>query len=270
MSEAIDRFLLSKRAENSSPCTIRAYRADLVDLSDFIGCQQGPEQLSREIVRGFLVLLHRRGATKTTAVRKLSAIKSFVGWLRSEGVMVDESAEKIVTIKRPKTPETLPDVPSQEEMTILLDGGDFPTAFPDRDRLLLELMYGAGLRVSEVAQIRLDDLRPEQNAILINGKGGPYGKSAKHRLVPLNPKSRQALDAYLIQREKVVTANRLQTQALFFRVRDRYAGVGALPECPQRSPNAAADHQSPRPASHAPTPTTPRMRNSHARQRLPA
>src|ERR1700730_19288361 len=97
-------------------------------------------------------------------------------------------------------------------MKILLDGGDFPTAFPERDRLLLELMYGAGLRVSEAAQIRLDDLRPEQNAILINGKGGPYGKNAKHRLVHLNPKSRSALDAYLIQREKVATAKHVQTQ----------------------------------------------------------
>jgi site-specific recombinase XerD len=84
-------------------------------------------------------------------------------------------------------------------MTIFLDGGDFhggdfPTAFPERDRLLLELMYGSGLRVSEAAQI----LRPEQNAILINGKGGPYGKNAKHRLVPLNPSSYKALNATVI------------------------------------------------------------------------
>jgi integrase/recombinase XerC len=225
MNEAIDRFLSTKRAENSSPHTIRAYRADLDDLSNFIGTLQGPELLSREIVRGFLALLHRKGMLKVSAARKLSVIKSFVGWLRSEEILPEDNWEKITAIKRPKMPETLPDVPSPEEMKILLDGGGFPTAFPERDQLLLELMYGSGLRVSEAAQIRLPDLRPEQNAILINGKGGPYGKTAKHRLVPLNPKSRLALDTYLVAREKVAKRNHIETLALFFPVRNRYAKV---------------------------------------------
>ena len=88
MTEAIEGFLLCKRAENSSPCTIRAYRSDLVDLSNFMGSEQGPERISREIVRGFLAFLHRRVASKTTAVRKLSAIKSFVTWLRNDGIIV--------------------------------------------------------------------------------------------------------------------------------------------------------------------------------------
>jgi site-specific recombinase XerD len=222
MREAIERFLVSKRAENASPNTIRAYRADLEDLSNFLGNQQGAERLSREIVRGFLALLHRRGANKTTAVRKLSAIKSFAHWLHSEEILGDDTFDKITKLKPPKTPDTLPDVPSEEEMVILLDG-EFPTAFPQRDRLLCELMYGSGLRVAEVAQIRLDDLRPEQNAILINGKGGPYGKNAKHRLVPLNPHSREALEIYLIERDKMVKRYKLETQALFFAVRNRYS-----------------------------------------------
>src|ERR1700692_1723780 len=130
MNEAIDRFLSTKRAENSSPHTIRAYRADLADISTFIGTQQGPELLSREIVRGFLAFLHRKGIFKVSAARKLSVIKSFVGWLRSEEILPEDNWEKISTIKRPKMPETLPDVPSPEEMKILLDGGGFPTAFP--------------------------------------------------------------------------------------------------------------------------------------------
>src|SRR5713101_3436291 len=103
MKEAIDRFLLSKRAENASPCTIRAYWADLEHLSNFIGNEQGPEQLSRGIVRGFLALLHRRGALEDTATRKLSAIKSFVTWLGGEEILDEGNFEKIVTIKRPKT-----------------------------------------------------------------------------------------------------------------------------------------------------------------------
>ena len=104
-------------------------------------------------------------------------------------------------------------------MAVLLDGGDFPTAFPERDRLLCELMYGAGLRVSEAAHIKIEDLRPEQKAILIHGKGGPYGKSAKQRLVPLNPHSRKALDEYLSAR---VRFPNVETNVLFFAVRNRY------------------------------------------------
>jgi site-specific recombinase XerD len=108
-------------------------------------------------------------------------------------------------------------------MAVLLDRGDFPTAFPERDKLLCELMYGAGLRVSEVAHIMVDDLRPEQNAILIHGKGGPYGKNAKHRLVPLNPYSQKALDAYLIARSSLAETRKLETQALFFGLRNNEA-----------------------------------------------
>ena len=125
--DTIERFLMSKRAENSSPCTIRAYRADLMGLSNFMGTEQGPELLSREVVRGFLALLHRKGASPTTARRGLAAIKSFIRWLRGEGIIRDDDFEKI---------------------KILPYGGDFPTAFPERDRLLLELMYDCGLRVS--------------------------------------------------------------------------------------------------------------------------
>src|SRR5437588_9784786 len=120
MRDAIERFLLVKRAENMSPNTIRAYGADLEDLSNFIGSQQGPELLSREIVRAFLALLHRRGTSKNTAARKLAAIKSFTTWLRNEGILCDDSFDRVISIKRPKVPDILPDIPSQEEMKILL------------------------------------------------------------------------------------------------------------------------------------------------------
>jgi integrase/recombinase XerC len=218
MQEAIRRFLLAKRSENLSPNTVRAYKADLFELQKFMGLQEGPELLSREVVRAFLAMMHRLGTSKKTAIRRLSAIKSFVRWGVAENVITDDNFDRIPTIKRPKSPLKLPQVPSEQEMAILLDG-DFPTAFPERDRLLLELMYGSGLRVSEAAQILLDDLRPEQNAILINGKGGPYGKSAKYRLVPLSAKSREALTAYLPVRDR--TINGTKTKALFFRVRGK-------------------------------------------------
>lgn len=225
MKEAIDSFILCKQSENSSPHTIRAYRAFLLELSEFVGTEQSPECLSREMIRGFLALLQRNGVSEKTSAIKLAAIKSFMQWLRGEGIIGEETFEKIITIKRPKTPDILPEVPSEEEMKILLDGGDFPTPFPERDRLLLELMYGCGLRVSEATHIRLEDLRPEQDAIVINGKGGPYGKNAKFRLVPLNPKSREALMAYLTKRRKVLKKKKMESTVLFFRVRGKFAHI---------------------------------------------
>jgi integrase/recombinase XerC len=223
MRRAIDRYILAKRAENAAPNTIRAYQADLIDLCNFMGPSQIPGRLSREIVRGFLSLLHRNGITKTTAVRKLAAIKSFSEWLRNEEVLDDDTYQKIALIRRMKLPDTLPDVPSHEEMRILLDG-EFPTAFPERDRLILELLYGSGLRVSEAANIKVGDLRPEQRGILIRGKGGMFGLAAKERMVPMNPYSQAALDAYLRKRTKFMTKNDTKSDVLFFAVRNRYAG----------------------------------------------
>jgi integrase/recombinase XerC len=230
MEEAIRRFILAKRSENLSPSTIRAYKADLFELSKFMGLQQGPELLSREVVRAFLAMMHRLGTSKKTAIRRLSAIKSLVRWGVLENVITEDNFDRITTIKRPKSPIKLPQIPSEQEMAILLDG-DFPTAFPERDRLLLELMYGSGLRVSEAAHIRVDDLRPEQSAILINGKGGPYGKSAKYRLVPLGAKSREALAGYLPVRDRMLNQNGTKTAALFFRVRGKNVkrAAGVLP-----------------------------------------
>lgn len=222
MRNAIDRYILAKRAENAAPNTIRAYQADLIDLCHFMGPSQTSDRLNREIVRGFLSVLHRNGITKTTAVRKLAAIKSFSEWLRNEEVLDDDTYQKIALIKRPRLPDTLPDVPSHEEMRILLDG-EFPTAFPERDRLILELLYGSGLRVSEAANIKMKDLRPEQRGILIKGKGGMCGLAAKERLVPMNPYSQSALDVYLAKRSKFIKGAGTKTEALFFAVRNRYA-----------------------------------------------
>jgi site-specific recombinase XerD len=135
-------------------------------------------------------------------------------------------------------------------------------------------MYGCGLRVSEVAQVRLDDLRPEPNAILINGKDGPYAKNAKHRMVPLNPKSRGALDTYLVERERVANANKTKTRALFFRVRGKFADTkgagGTLPiNVLSIAPMLLHITKLRGLPADAPAPSASRMRDPHSGQRLP-
>jgi integrase/recombinase XerC len=226
MQPTIEEFLLKRRAENASPNTLRAYRADLEQLAQFIG---GGEDwyihLSRAVVRGFLAWLSKREGEDSTRARKLCAVKAFVFWLRGEDFLTDESFDGITSLRRMKIAKKLPDVPSEEEMATFLNG-PFPTAFPERDKLICELLYSCGLRVSEAANIRLTDMRPEQSAILIHGKGGMYGKAAKLRLVPLNRVSQAALDEYLIARAKVLAGHELrnlETDVLFFAVRNRYA-----------------------------------------------
>ncbi len=211
----IERFLAVKESENASPNTIRAYRADLIDLANYIGPKQPAETLSREIVRSFLAWTATRSLNKGTIKRRLYAIKSFTRWMQREELISEDTCEAIVGVHGPKLPENLPDIPSPEDIKRLLDG-PFPTAFPERDRLLLELLYGAGLRVSEAARLTVDSFVPEQRAILIHGKGGMYGKDSKERLVPINPHMQKALNEYLPARARLLSQRKLETRALFF------------------------------------------------------
>lgn len=219
MNELIERFLLSLTAENASPHTIRAYRADLDGLREFLNQTKRGGKVNRETVRGYLARTVEAGQQRGTTKRKLYAIKSFTRWLAQEGILSDDDFSRIAHLRSPKVLMSLPDIPSEQQVKDLL-AGDFPTAFPERDRLLCELLYGVGLRVSEVAQIKLYDFRPEQSAILIHGKGGPYGKSAKQRLVPVNPNVQRALDAYLPARDRIRKKLNLETEALFFGLRN--------------------------------------------------
>jgi hypothetical protein len=109
------------------------------------------------------------------------------------------------------------------------------------------------------------DLRPEQNVILIHGKGGPYGKSARHRLVPLNPHSQKALDAYLAVRMKLVETRKVETRALFFGLRNNEDGSAIS----VRSVFRMILHMTKvRGHPDAPASVTPCLCDPHARQRL--
>ena len=224
MPDFIGDFLTLRRAENNAANTIRAYRGDLDQLRQFVGGDDWATKLTRTVARGFVAWMNRKQAS--TARRRLIVLKEFSYWLRSEGILADDICYGITSVRAPRLPFTLPDVPSQEEMMVLLDG-PFRTAFPERDRLLLLLLYGDGLRVSEAANLKLSDFRPEQNALLINGKGGMYGKAAKQRLVPLNPTVRAALDQYLVARAACL---KTESNVMFFaaRNRSRHPGSAAL------------------------------------------
>jgi integrase/recombinase XerC len=138
-------------------------------------------------------------------------VRSLYRWLAQEGV-VEQNPAKLVST--PRLPKKLPRVPTIEEMNFVLDG-EMPeiASFPERDRLMLELLYGCGIRNSELTGINIEDIRYSENAILIRGKG------KKERYVPFGEAARDALNAYLPARAKVMVARNQAPRALLLNLR---------------------------------------------------
>ncbi len=205
IEKAVDQFLLVLRERNASAHTIKAYAGDLENFSRYMG-SRGWKAIDHIAIRGFLSHLYEKGLSKASVARSLAALRSLYRWLAQEGV-VDQNPAKLVST--PKLPKKLPRVPTIEEMNSVLDG-QMPevAALPERDRLLLELLYGCGIRNSELIGINLDDIRVSAEAILIRGKG------KKERYVPFGGSAAAALAAYLPARQKVLAGSRKTTPGL--------------------------------------------------------
>ena len=205
VEKAVDQFLRVLRERNVSAHTIKAYAGDLDSFSGYVGSRDW-NTIDHVAIRGFLSHLYEKGLSKTSVARALAAVRSLYRWLAQEGVVEQNPAKLVAT---PRLPKKLPRVPTIEEMNAVLDG---PTpeiaAFPERDRLLLELLYGCGIRNSELTGINLDDIRASAGAILIRGKG------KKERYVPFGGSAASALAAYLPARRKLLEELHRNTPAL--------------------------------------------------------
>ena len=149
--------------------------------------------------------------SKTSVARSLAAVRSLYRWLAQEGIVEQNPAALVST---PKLPKKLPRVPTMEEMNSVLDG-KMPevAAFPERDRLMLELLYGCGIRNSELVGINLDHVHIKGEIILIRGKG------SKERYVPFGDAVKLALAPYLPARQQVLSEQRKTTPALLINAR---------------------------------------------------
>ena len=210
VEKAIDEFLRHLREKNSSPHTIKAYAQDLDVFSAHIGADQW-KKIDHIRIRGFLSHLYERGLSKTSVARALAAVRSLYRWLAREGVVEQNPAALVST---PKLPKKLPRVPSMEEMSRVLDTGMLEVAsFPERDLVLLELLYGCGIRNSELTGINLEDIRYADKAILIRGKG------KKERYVPFGEAAQSALRSYLTVRQAVALKSKKPASALLVNLR---------------------------------------------------
>ncbi len=211
VEKAVAQFVRSLQERNASAHTIKAYSRDLEQFAEFIG-PQGWDDIDHVLIRGYLSNLYERGLSKTSVARSLAALRSLYKWLAQEGVVEQNPAALVAT---PKLPKKLPRVPTIEEMGAVLDA-EMPecSAFTERDQAMLELLYGCGIRNSELIGINVDDIRWSNEVVLVRGKG------KKERYVPFGDSAAAAVREYLPARQRVLAeTKRLKERALLVNLR---------------------------------------------------
>jgi integrase/recombinase XerC len=217
----VDEFLSAMAHERAaSPHTLRAYDRELHTFAGHLVERFGPGfaigKLEHQHIRSYLSELYGHGLSKASVARALAAIRSWFKWLARQGHVAQNPA---ILVSTPKLPKHLPRVPTIEEMNRAVDSAAGETAaWPERDRVIFELLYGCGIRNAELVGLNLGDIHWANEAILVRGKG------RKERYVPLGDAAAQALRAYLPQREaKLAAANKL-SDALLLNLRLRGPG----------------------------------------------
>ncbi|MBX6350801.1 MAG: tyrosine recombinase [Clostridia bacterium] len=190
----VARFLSYLEGErDASPHTVAAYRADLLQFLRALGLPEAPPAASLAALDGralqaYLAHLAERRYARRSIARKLAAVRSFFRFLVREGLVAHDSAR---SLSAARVPRSLPRALSEREAQALVEApqGEHPLAL--RDRAILETLYASGVRVSELAGLRLGDLD------LSLGLARVMGKGRRERLVPLGTKAIAALDRYM-------------------------------------------------------------------------
>jgi len=216
LAEGFLAMLANERG--ASAHTVRAYarevRSFAAYLTETMGKDARVEKVEHLHIRAYLGVLYERGLTKASAARALAAVRSWFKWLAKEGKVKQNPA---LLVSTPKLPKHLPRVPSLEEVNRVLNSLDSEgsgegsvakdmqeaAAWPERDRVIFELLYGCGIRNSELVGLDMGSVKWRDDAVLVRGKG------RKERLVPLGDEAAVALRAYLPLREaKLLAAGR--------------------------------------------------------------
>jgi len=252
MKRAIEKFLEYLRSvKNSSPHTVTNYGHDLEQFLTYLSPPEtetpGLTKVTHQMIREFVGHLHEQGLEKSSIARKLAALRSFFKYCVREGILKENPARLVPT---PKLPKRIPAVLSAEEMSRFLDqlagtpkaeagrgkrkgGRDIAaggssmglmkledTLLLQRDRAILELLYAAGLRVSELTGLNLADMDQKDQMLRVCGKGN------KERIVPFGTKAAEALQRYWPLRDRLLRtceeqARRASAEAVFLNYRGR-------------------------------------------------
>ena len=171
MNSHIQKFLRYLEIEKGvSPHTLRAYRKDLEAFSDHV--KSKAEDIGLNDIRGFVAEEINSGHKKTTAGRRLAAVRSFLKFLYREGYIKSNPAKLVPT---PKLPKMLPKFLSVDDVFSLVEKPEGIGFLPARDRAILELLYSSGLRVSELSGLNADDINTREGLVKVKGKGKKRG-----------------------------------------------------------------------------------------------
>ena len=203
------RYLATER--NASDLTIKAYREDLFGLVDWLETSRGnvpkPAALSPQDLRTFQAALQEAGYARTTISRKLASLRSFYRFAMRQGIAQDNPAKPL---RNPRQQRKLPLVLSTAEIGQLLSAPPADEVSGLRDRAILETMYSAGLRVSELVALRDGDLEESEQVVRVRGKG------RKERISPLGSFAIKAIKRYRCKRVRHPKTEALGRQAPVF------------------------------------------------------
>ncbi len=248
-SEAAETFTTHlAQVRRLSPATVRAYRSDLADLGRAVGDIEITD-IDLEALRDWLWQATQRGDARSTMARRAAAVRSFFAWAHDADLIAVDPSLRLVTPRRAKT---LPVVASADGLRALLEGqrdaassGD-PVAL--RDHALLELLYAAAIRVSELCGIDLDDLDLQRRTVRVLGKG------AKERVVPFGGPAAEALGAFVTRgRPALLARAEKATPALFLGARGARMGPRTAYAVVARAlgPIVGAEHVGPHALRHS-------------------
>lgn len=191
MQEDIDRYIRYLVAErNASVHTVSNYRREISQFAAFAQAQgiSAWSGVTPALLRQWLAELHHAGYAKASVARRISEVRSFYVFLRRSGIVEVSPVQAILS---PRLPQRLPRPLTQDEVNLLIESPDLTTPQGQRDRAMLELLYGGGLRVSELLSLDVVDVGLAEGQLHVAGKG------AKERIALIGQRAIEALACYL-------------------------------------------------------------------------
>ena len=180
--------------------TIDAYRRD---LSDFAQNVDDIDSISRTTINAYVRTLRERKLAPTSVIRKVASLRGFFKWAASSGILEKNPAS---TLEQPKTPQRLPKVVSLKEVEEMLHNNLTPF-----EHVIMELLYSCGLRVSELVNLKLNDIDMSSKYIRC------FGKGSKERIIPIGEKAKNVVKEYLPTRDLLIKKFNLTTKNLLIK-----------------------------------------------------
>ena len=214
---AREAFALTLRAQNQSPSTVRAYVGDLERFAQWARTQGvlAPVSVDTKVLRRYLTFMTERGDQRTSIIRRRASLRSYFLWLVERGELTESPAQRL---SAPKAHSALPKIVVREQLDHLLDEDWGEDEWATLDRAVCEVLYGAGLRVSELCGLDVSSVHFDEELLRVMGKG------RKERLVPLHHKGLEAVRLWIEDAREDVMTRESPPEALFFNRRGSRLG----------------------------------------------